>query len=191
MCMSRRWLLEHLLEWCLISVWGFCCVEFEENEEAEKAAASLYGKERVPEVKLDLTTIAQGLSEPEAGWLDLFSTRYWTVVSLANSAEVIMDSPVEMQTEQPEGGDNLPCLCRDQTKNPLISSALVFTALLLAARFSEKERPPQFLGHTHYIPLGCRAKMVRSSKDVRCERGKWESGRGPVSDVSVRTMFRI
>ncbi|KAL9264927.1 Plastidic glucose transporter 4-like protein [Drosera capensis] len=50
--------------------------------EAEKAATSLYGKERVPEVMLDLTETAQGSSEPEAGWLDLFSTRYWTVVSV-------------------------------------------------------------------------------------------------------------
>ncbi|KAL9255274.1 Plastidic glucose transporter 4-like protein [Drosera capensis] len=50
--------------------------------EAEKAATSLYGEERVPEVMLDLTATAQGLSEPEAGWLDLFSTRYWTVVSV-------------------------------------------------------------------------------------------------------------
>ncbi|GAB2300001.1 hypothetical protein Dimus_034045 [Dionaea muscipula] len=50
--------------------------------EAEKAATSLYGKETVPRVMQDLRVTAQGSSEPEAGWLDLFSTRYWKVVSV-------------------------------------------------------------------------------------------------------------
>ncbi|XP_058751279.1 plastidic glucose transporter 4-like [Vicia villosa] len=50
--------------------------------EAEKAIKTLYGKERVPAVMHDLRTASQGSSEPEAGWLDLFSSRYWKVVSV-------------------------------------------------------------------------------------------------------------
>lgn len=45
--------------------------------EAEKAVKTLYGKERVAAVMHDLRTASQGSSEPEAGWLDLFSSRYW------------------------------------------------------------------------------------------------------------------
>lgn len=44
--------------------------------EAEKAIRTLFGKERVAEVMLDLTTGGQGSAEPEAGWFDLFSSRY-------------------------------------------------------------------------------------------------------------------
>lgn len=44
--------------------------------EAQKAVAALYGKERVPEVINDLRASVQGSSEPEAGWFDLFSSRY-------------------------------------------------------------------------------------------------------------------
>nr|AAF74565.1 hexose transporter [Spinacia oleracea] len=50
--------------------------------EAEKAVAALYGKERVPEVINDLRASVQGSSEPEAGWFDLFSSRYRKVVSV-------------------------------------------------------------------------------------------------------------
>ncbi|CAK8533208.1 unnamed protein product [Lathyrus sativus] len=50
--------------------------------EAEKAIKTLYGKERVAAVMHDLRTASQGSSEPEAGWLDLFSSRYWKVVSV-------------------------------------------------------------------------------------------------------------
>nr|AAG00995.1 putative glucose translocator [Mesembryanthemum crystallinum] len=50
--------------------------------EAEKASAALYGKERVPEVMNDLKASVQGSSEPEAGWFDLFSSRYRKVVSV-------------------------------------------------------------------------------------------------------------
>lgn len=45
--------------------------------EAEKAIKTLYGQERVAAVMNDLTTASQGSSEPEAGWFDLFSSRYW------------------------------------------------------------------------------------------------------------------
>ena len=45
--------------------------------EAEKAIKTLYGKEKVAMVMHDLTTASQGSSEPEAGWFDLFSSRYW------------------------------------------------------------------------------------------------------------------
>ncbi|CAL1390680.1 unnamed protein product [Linum trigynum] len=50
--------------------------------EAEKAIQTLYGKERVSEVMQDLSASSQGSSEPEAGWFDLFSSRYWKVVSV-------------------------------------------------------------------------------------------------------------
>ncbi|EOA23076.1 hypothetical protein CARUB_v10003857mg [Capsella rubella] len=50
--------------------------------QAEKAIKTLYGKERVAELVRDLSTSGQGGSEPEAGWLDLFSSRYWKVVSV-------------------------------------------------------------------------------------------------------------
>ncbi|XP_028785529.1 plastidic glucose transporter 4-like [Neltuma alba] len=50
--------------------------------ESEKAVETLYGKERVPVVMRDLATGSQGSSEPEAGWFDLFSSRYWKVVSV-------------------------------------------------------------------------------------------------------------
>ncbi|XP_030525090.1 plastidic glucose transporter 4 [Rhodamnia argentea] len=51
--------------------------------EAEKAIKTLCGKEKVAEVMQDLTAASQGGSaEPEAGWFDLFSSRYWKVVSV-------------------------------------------------------------------------------------------------------------
>ncbi|EEF45633.1 sugar transporter, putative [Ricinus communis] len=51
--------------------------------EAEKSIKTLYGKDRVAEVMLELSSAGQGGSaEPEAGWLDLFSSRYWKVVSV-------------------------------------------------------------------------------------------------------------
>lgn len=50
--------------------------------EAEKAVKTLYGKERVAEVMYDLRSGSQGSAEQEAGWLDLFSSRYWKVVSV-------------------------------------------------------------------------------------------------------------
>lgn len=45
--------------------------------EAEVSIRKLNGKERVAEVMSDLDAAAQGSSEPEAGWFDLFSSRYW------------------------------------------------------------------------------------------------------------------
>ena len=45
--------------------------------EAERAIKTLYGKERVAEVIQDFTAASQGSVEPEAGWSDLFSSRYW------------------------------------------------------------------------------------------------------------------
>ncbi|XP_006603059.1 plastidic glucose transporter 4 isoform X1 [Glycine max] len=50
--------------------------------EAEKAVKTLYGKERVALVMHDLTAASEGSSEPEAGWFDLFSSRYRKVVSV-------------------------------------------------------------------------------------------------------------
>ncbi|XP_062099074.1 plastidic glucose transporter 4-like [Humulus lupulus] len=45
--------------------------------QAEKAIKTLNGKERVAEVIRDLSTGSQGSTEPDVGWFDLFSTRYW------------------------------------------------------------------------------------------------------------------
>ncbi|KAE8679766.1 Plastidic glucose transporter 4 [Hibiscus syriacus] len=50
--------------------------------EAEKAVRTLYGKERVAEVMHELRNAGQGSIEQEAGWFDLFSSRYWKVVSV-------------------------------------------------------------------------------------------------------------
>ncbi|KAL6994008.1 hypothetical protein U1Q18_012117 [Sarracenia purpurea var. burkii] len=50
--------------------------------QAEMAIKTLFGKERVAEVMNDLSAASQGSSEPEAGWFDLFSNRYWKVVSV-------------------------------------------------------------------------------------------------------------
>ncbi|KAB2611879.1 plastidic glucose transporter 4-like [Pyrus ussuriensis x Pyrus communis] len=50
--------------------------------EAEKAIKTLFGKERVTEVMHDLRSATSGSAEPEAGWFDLFSSRYWKVVSV-------------------------------------------------------------------------------------------------------------
>ncbi|KAL3525476.1 hypothetical protein ACH5RR_013848 [Cinchona calisaya] len=50
--------------------------------EAEISIKKLFGKERVIEVMDDLKAAARGSSEPEAGWFDLFSSRYWKVVSV-------------------------------------------------------------------------------------------------------------
>lgn len=52
--------------------------------EAEKSIRTLFGKERVAEVMHDLTTATQGSTEPEAGWFDLFSSRYWKGIPEAN-----------------------------------------------------------------------------------------------------------
>lgn len=50
--------------------------------EAEKSIKTLFGKERVAEVMHNLTASGPGSSEQEAGWFDLFSSRYRKVVSV-------------------------------------------------------------------------------------------------------------
>ncbi|KAF3777417.1 Plastidic glucose transporter 4 [Nymphaea thermarum] len=50
--------------------------------EAELSIKSLWGKEKVAGVMNDLRAGTQGSTEHEAGWLDLFSKRYWRVVSV-------------------------------------------------------------------------------------------------------------
>lgn len=47
------------------------------TSDAEVSIKRLFGKERVAQVMADLDAAAQGSSEPEAGWFDLFSSRYW------------------------------------------------------------------------------------------------------------------
>ncbi|KAF3328904.1 plastidic glucose transporter 4-like protein [Carex littledalei] len=50
--------------------------------EAETAIKRLYGKEKVAEVMLELRTGSASSTEPDASWFDLFSKRYWKVVSV-------------------------------------------------------------------------------------------------------------
>ncbi|KAL1830150.1 hypothetical protein DCAR_0209558 [Daucus carota subsp. sativus] len=50
--------------------------------EAEVAIKRLFGKEKVREVMDDLDASSRGTTEPEAGWFDLFSSRYWKVVNV-------------------------------------------------------------------------------------------------------------
>lgn len=50
--------------------------------DAEVSIKRLFGKERVAEVMGTLDASGQGSSEPEAGWFDLFSSRYRKVVSV-------------------------------------------------------------------------------------------------------------
>uniref|UniRef100_A0A1D1XRM9 Plastidic glucose transporter 4 n=1 Tax=Anthurium amnicola TaxID=1678845 RepID=A0A1D1XRM9_9ARAE len=50
--------------------------------QAETAIKKLYGNEKVAEVIQDLRAGGQGSREQDAGWLELFSRRYWKVVSV-------------------------------------------------------------------------------------------------------------
>ncbi|KAJ8619750.1 hypothetical protein MRB53_028279 [Persea americana] len=50
--------------------------------QAETAIKSLFGKEKVAEVMHDLRSSGQSSTEEDAGWFDLFSKRYWKVVSV-------------------------------------------------------------------------------------------------------------
>ncbi|XP_077220247.1 plastidic GLC translocator [Tasmannia lanceolata] len=50
--------------------------------QAETAIKTLFGKEKVSEVMNDLRAGGQGSTEQDASWFDLFSTRYWKVVSV-------------------------------------------------------------------------------------------------------------
>ncbi|KAL6520110.1 hypothetical protein OROHE_017253 [Orobanche hederae] len=50
--------------------------------DAEVSIKRLFGKERVAEVISDLDAAARGSYEADAGWFDLFSSRYYKVVSV-------------------------------------------------------------------------------------------------------------
>ncbi|KAJ4752691.1 hypothetical protein LUZ62_087096 [Rhynchospora pubera] len=50
--------------------------------ETETAIKRLYGKEKVAEIMLELKAGSVSSTEPDANWLDLFSKRYWKVVSV-------------------------------------------------------------------------------------------------------------
>ncbi|KAL6498144.1 hypothetical protein OROGR_028541 [Orobanche gracilis] len=50
--------------------------------DAEVSIKRLFGKERVSEIISDLDAAARGSSEADAGWFDLFSSRYYKVVSV-------------------------------------------------------------------------------------------------------------
>lgn len=62
---SPRWLVQH-----------------GKISEAEKAIKTLYGEGKVTEVMADLSASGQGSEEQDAGWFDLFSRRYFKVVSV-------------------------------------------------------------------------------------------------------------
>ncbi|KAI3665551.1 hypothetical protein L6452_44178 [Arctium lappa] len=53
--------------------------------QAEQAIKKLYGKDRVTELIDDLSASNKGSEEQEAGWFDLFSARYFKVVSVGAS----------------------------------------------------------------------------------------------------------
>ncbi|XP_043695468.1 plastidic glucose transporter 4 [Telopea speciosissima] len=55
------------------------------SSQTETAIKTLYGKERVAEVMHDLRASSQGSTEQEAGWFDLFSSRYRKVVSVGTA----------------------------------------------------------------------------------------------------------
>ena len=38
----------------------------------------------------DLTTAGQGSAEPEAGWFDLFSSRYWKGISKTHKKDILV-----------------------------------------------------------------------------------------------------
>jgi len=50
--------------------------------EAESAIKTLWGKGKVEEVMVELRGSSTGSVEEDAGWLDLFSKRYWKGISL-------------------------------------------------------------------------------------------------------------
>eukprot|EP00252_Welwitschia_mirabilis_P006234 TRINITY_DN17059_c0_g1_i1.p1 TRINITY_DN17059_c0_g1~~TRINITY_DN17059_c0_g1_i1.p1 ORF type:complete len:556 (+),score=75.59 TRINITY_DN17059_c0_g1_i1:196-1863(+) len=50
--------------------------------EAEAAIKTLWGKGKVKEAMQELTVTSSNSSEEDAGWFDLFSKRYWKVVSI-------------------------------------------------------------------------------------------------------------
>ncbi|KAK9064940.1 hypothetical protein SSX86_016323 [Deinandra increscens subsp. villosa] len=50
--------------------------------QAEQAIIKLYGKNKVIELMEDLSVPGQGSEEQDAGWFDLFSSRYFKVVSV-------------------------------------------------------------------------------------------------------------
>ncbi|XP_010264551.1 PREDICTED: plastidic glucose transporter 4-like isoform X2 [Nelumbo nucifera] len=52
------------------------------TSQAEMAIRTLFGKEKIADVMHDLRESNQSSTEPEAGWFDLFSSRYWKVVSV-------------------------------------------------------------------------------------------------------------
>ncbi|KAL8557549.1 hypothetical protein ACS0TY_004842 [Phlomoides rotata] len=57
----------------------------ERISEAEVSIRRLYGKEKVVKVMSDLDAARQDSSELEAGWFDLFSSRYMKVVYYSTS----------------------------------------------------------------------------------------------------------
>ena len=50
--------------------------------EVESTINTLWGKGKVEEVMLELRGSSTGFLEEDAGWFDLFSKRYWKVVSV-------------------------------------------------------------------------------------------------------------
>lgn len=53
------------------------------TSQTETAMKKLYGKEKVAELMQDLRAGGEGSTEPDAGWFDLFSKRYWKGTSIS------------------------------------------------------------------------------------------------------------
>lgn len=64
--------------------WSLFCLQQGKYSQAETAIKSLFGKEKVAEIMGDLKASAQGSTEQDAGWFDLFSRRYWKGVIVHN-----------------------------------------------------------------------------------------------------------
>ncbi|RRT56257.1 hypothetical protein B296_00047982 [Ensete ventricosum] len=78
---SPRWLFQSSLVAFSNSI-PFSVLQQGKLFQAETAIKKLYGKEKVTEVMHDLRAGVEGTTETDAGWFDLFSKRYWKVVSV-------------------------------------------------------------------------------------------------------------
>ncbi|RZS21622.1 hypothetical protein BHM03_00054283 [Ensete ventricosum] len=78
---SPRWLFQSSLV-AFSNSMPFSVLQQGKLFQAETAIKKLYGKEKVTEVMHDLRAGVEGTTETDAGWFDLFSKRYWKVVSV-------------------------------------------------------------------------------------------------------------
>lgn len=74
---STTYLLDVICTALAISLGESAILQQGRMHQAEIAIKSLYGNEKVFEVIQDLHASGQGSREHDAGWLELFSKRYW------------------------------------------------------------------------------------------------------------------